>query len=214
MGKSDSFVFPFYTQSIKPYVSQAKSVAFLGFSKPNSFTDSFSIKKKEFFDYQLGNWDINASWILQDRFDLIVCTRCAYFSKDPEQFIRTALKYLSPTGALLVDWGLGDHWRFEKFKIGWIRDGEHEYAQYDKKHHIQSIYWRPEFDDNPTVLRFFDACAKFGYDTSIKISNFVEKEVPYICSTKFDELVFYDFLFLWPHMPQLTLLTIFKAPAG
>jgi len=211
MGKSDSFVFPFYKESLNHYINNPQSVAFLGFSAPNSFTDTFDIKKKEFYDYQLGNWDINSNWTLQDKFDLIVCTRCAYFAKDPEAFIKTSLKHLLPGGILLVDWGLGDHWRFEKFKIGWVRDEEHEYALYDEKHHLQSAYWLPEFDNNQIVQDFLISCSRFGYDSSVGISKYIEKEVPNVCSLKFDELIFYDFLFLWPKFPQLTLLTIFKA---
>ena len=27
---------------------------------------------------------------------------------------------------LLADWGLGDHWRYEDFKVGWVKGEEHE----------------------------------------------------------------------------------------
>lgn len=211
MGKSDAYVFPFYKNSLKPYVNHCDNVAFLGFSAPNHFTDSFDIKNKEFYDYQLGNWDINSNWVLKSKFNLIICTRCAYFAKDPRQFIQKSLQHLSPGGTLLVDWGLGDHWRFKKFKIGWVRDEEHEYASYEEKHYLQSAYWLQKFDKEPKVLQFLDACKQFGYDTSVSISKYIEQEVPNVCSIEFDELVFHDFLFLWPDFPQLTLLTLFKA---
>ena len=35
----------------------------------------------------MGNWDINTDWELKKKYNTIICTRCAYFAKNPEDFI-------------------------------------------------------------------------------------------------------------------------------
>ena len=85
MGKSDSFVFKEYLNVLNEYNNDSiKSVAFLGFPKENDFTLHVNGKIRHFYDLSLKNWDINSNWKLKQNYDLIVCTRCAYFSKNPQ----------------------------------------------------------------------------------------------------------------------------------
>ena len=126
MGKSDPFVFSEYEKALEGLT--ANSIAFLGFSKENNFTRKLQAPTRHFYDLSLSNWGINDDWNLSQKYDLIICTRCAYFAKDPQNFISKCINHLTSGGHALVDWGLGDHWRFQDFKVGWVKDGEHEYA--------------------------------------------------------------------------------------
>ena len=142
MGKSDAIIFPEYVQALSQIDRKINSVAFLGFSAENSFTRRILCENRSFYDLSLGNWNINSDWSLDKKYDLIVCTRCAYFSNNPDQFIEKCKAYLNEAGFALIDWGLGDHWRFENFKVGWVKDGEQEYA-YNENNFLHSCYWRP-----------------------------------------------------------------------
>ena len=101
----------------------------------------------------LDNWDINSDWLLPEKYDLIICTRCAYFSKDPADFIQKCKSILKPMGWLFVDWGLGDHWRFKNYKVGWLKDREHEYAAYNNfKSYVMSAVWNDKWEENQEVI--------------------------------------------------------------
>ena len=80
MGKSDAIIFPEYVQALSQIDRKINSVAFLGFSAENSLTRRILCENRSFYDLSLGNWNINSDWSLDKKYDLIVCTRCAYFS--------------------------------------------------------------------------------------------------------------------------------------
>ena len=80
MGRSDPHIMPWYRHHINP----EGKVALLGFRNNNVF-------KGDLYDQHLENWDINSEWELTQKYDTIICTRCAYFAKD-ESFM------------LILDW--------------------------------------------------------------------------------------------------------------
>ena len=207
MGKSDPIVFNAYRNCLedKPY----KSIAFLGFRNRSSFTDSISGIQKDFYDLGLKNWEINTHpWNINKKYDLVVCTRCAYFSKDPKKFLEEIVNITKPGGTFLLDWGLGDHWRFEDYKIGWIKNKEQEYAYHDKNY-LWSTVWHDEFVNDPEFQKFSNWVKKFNY-TSVKDAIF--KEVPSVLNL--NELVGIrmnvSLLSLWEDRPQLYIIVAGK----
>jgi SAM-dependent methyltransferase len=214
MGRSDPIVLKRYFSSIPDIFIE--SAAFLGFQSSNELTRAIKSKNKDFYDIDeksgASYWNINdKDWkIDKEKYDLVVCTRCAYFAKDPERFILQCKEILKPGGFLLVDWGLGDHWRFENYKIGWVKDGEHEYA-YSKENFLWSTIWHDTFSSNIDVENFTKNVSKFGY-TDIKTA--IEKEVPSILSLNhvaksFDSIT-YSILNLWEDSPQLYIILLCK----
>ena len=117
MGRSDPYIYSFYKGNIAP----RGKTALLGFTD-NTFFDG------DLYDLQLKNWDINSSWQLHEKYDTIISLRCPYFAKDPQEFIRRCYNSLNDGGVLYADWGLGDHWRFKQYKVGWVKDGEQEHG--------------------------------------------------------------------------------------
>jgi len=105
----------------------------------------------DLYDLSLGNWEINSEWKLPRKYDTIICTRCAYFAKDPDDFIKQCYDNLNENGLLYVDWGLGDHWRFAEFKVGWVKGGEQEYA-FGDDNYLWSMVWDDTFLKNELVL--------------------------------------------------------------
>ena len=122
MGRSDPYIFDEYLKfltSEQVRLNESARVAFLGFQGHNDLTMAIRAKEADFYDLALGNWDINSDWELQHRdYDMIVSTRCPYFAKDPADFYARCKSHVRLGGFIFLDWGLGDHWRFEKFKIG------------------------------------------------------------------------------------------------
>jgi hypothetical protein len=204
MGKSDVFVLHDYVEMTKDL--RPKRAAFLGSTKQDAFSSTFCCEK-DFYDIQLGNWNINSAWELSGTYDFIACTRCAYFAADPDDFIKRCKAHLDIDGKLFVDWGLGDHWRFNKYKVGWVRDGEHEWACFDGNF-LHSCMWREEFSRDPVVEKFWNAvCAleKAGYDATDSIDAVVRREVPRIVDYRFSAI---RFRYLWPEQPQLYIMTL------
>lgn len=200
MGKSDPYIFHFY-KSILPDRHYEK-VALLGNQKDNAFTASIKCQEKDFYDLSLDNWNINdENWKINKKYDLVVSTRCPYFSKDPKVFIEKCLSMLNPGGAALLDWGLGDHWRFDNYKVGWVKDDEHEFA-YDNDNFLWSTIWHDSFTKHPNYQDFQNNIKKFGYE-NVEIA--MRKEVPAILELK--ELtnvnIKTSILSLWPNRPQL-----------
>lgn len=208
MGKSDPIIFEEYRSMLD--MLEPTSIAFLGFTSRPPFISCSRIDY-DVFDRSLGNWEINSAWSLPKKYDLIICTRCPYFAKDPHDFIQRCKLHLNPGGHLFVDWGLGDHWRFEKFKIGWIRDGEHEFA-YASDNFLYSCLWREEFIREDEVRRFWQACrSKPPYDAHLSLddlTSIIRNEVPAVIDYKFERL---RFKFLWPDSPQLYIMTLSTA---
>lgn len=220
MGKSNRYVFPAYMRVIGNNdtdgvdFSGVRSIAFLGFPKEDEITSRLPAGTRDFYDLSLDNWNINdVRWDLkQDTYDMIVCTRCAYFAKDAGFFLRQCSNHLNPEGYLFVDWGLGDHWRFENYKVGWVRDGEHEHA-YADDNFLHSCYWRPDFEAHPPVHMFWEYARETGgYDGDVWLSEVVRQEVPSIVSSPPLQLEIVDeqFLFLWPDAPQLYVIQLFR----
>ena len=156
MGRSNDFLFPFYKRHIKPQ----GDVALLGFTDNTLF-------EGDLYDLQLNNWNIKDDWELKKKYDTIISLRCPYFAKDPEKFIKKCYDNLNKGGKLYVDWGLGDHWRFSKYKLGWVRDGEHEYA-YGNDNYLWSFLWDDLFLNDPQFELFNARVAKHGYKDNIK----------------------------------------------
>jgi hypothetical protein len=126
--------------------------------------------------------------------------------------IESFYNLLEPGGVLFIDWGLGDHWRFKDYKIGWVKNKEHEFA-YDKNNFLWSSIWYEDFKNHPEFLKFEKIVKKFGYDD---VKNAIEKEVPYCLTlnslTLEQPVIQYNILALWPESPQIYfLLNIKKA---
>tara|TARA_R110001592_G_C13189919_1_gene752323 strand:+ start:5549 stop:6151 length:603 start_codon:yes stop_codon:yes gene_type:complete len=191
MGKSNTILTPIY-KSLSP--NKGKT-ALLG------FTDN-SLFEGDLYDLQLKNWDINSKWGLPKKYDNIISIRCPYFSKNPEDFILRCYNNLNEEGTILLDWGLGDHWRFEKYKIGWIKEGEQEYC-YGKENFLWSTVWSDDFLNDYEYKKFSNYVFKFGYSD---IKKAIFKEVPCVLNLDFIKNYFdisYKLLTLWEDSPQL-----------
>jgi SAM-dependent methyltransferase len=115
-------------------------------------------------------------------------------------------KFLKPGGKLLIDWGLGDHWRFENYKVGWVKDGEHEWA-YEEDNFLWSYIWDDEYEFiNTEVIKFKDRIKKLGYDGN-NLKDIIKNEVPVIFIAhpgSFGEKnMKISHLALWEDLPQL-----------
>jgi hypothetical protein len=163
MGGSNHIVFPFYTEHIRC----KDPVALLGFADNSVF-------QGDLYDRKLENWDINAAWKLNRKYKTIICTRCAYFAKDPKDFMTRCFDNMEDNGNLYVDWGIGDHWRFESFKVGWVKNGEHEHA-FGKENYLWSMVWDDSFMENEQCRIFQKAIEKYGY---LDLKKAVYDEVP------------------------------------
>lgn len=206
MGKSDPYVFNLYSSVLSQGGIRQNSVAFLGFSGENSFTLGVKAINRDFYDLSLNNWEINSEWKLNRNYDLIVSTRCPYFSKDPKDFLKRCLDHLAPGGHALIDWGLGDHWRFSDYKVGWCRNGQREFA-YTRENFLNSCYWNSSLESDEETNKFWEAVKKgnFGYENEVSLREIVEKEVPVLIDykTKITKT-----LFMWPQSPQLYIATL------
>lgn len=207
MGKSDPIIFEEYRKALKG-LKAPSSIAFLGFPGENNLTMSLNASVKNFYDLSLNNWEINDDWSLGQKYDLIVCTRCAYFSKDPEVLIKKIKNHLTVGGHALIDWGLGDHWRFKQYKVGWIRNGEQEYA-YHPSNFLHSCYWNDNLSKDEQVQDFWKAVKSnpnFGYEGK-KLEDIITSEVPQLVDYACEKLLT---KFLWPESPQLYIITLIK----
>jgi len=200
LGRSDPLVFPWYRDAIK--IPSGSRVLFLGQTGHNDLSRSLMCEA-EFRDITLGNWDINGPLESIHLYDAIVCTRCAYFSIDPKSFIDKCLSVLRPGGKLFADWGLGDHWRFSRFRVGWNGSDEQEFAVYaGEKQHLRSSVWRDDLEVNPDVLKFKSHIEKFGYVGSLRPVIATEVDSLYEIPPE----VAVRCLSLWPESPQLYIL--------
>tara|TARA_Y100000310_G_scaffold218705_1_gene219998 strand:+ start:2874 stop:3479 length:606 start_codon:yes stop_codon:yes gene_type:complete len=191
VGRSDPIIQNFYKSNIKP---EGKA-ALLGFTENRWF-------EGDLYDLQLGNWDINSDWELGQKYDTIISLRCPYFAKDPEDFVRRCHSHLNPGGYLYADWGLGDHWRFDNYKIGWCKDGEQEYA-YKNDNFLWSTVWDDSFLEDERFKLFSSRVKKFNYDD---VKKAIFGEVPSILQLNdikrsFD--ISYNILTLWEDKPQI-----------
>lgn len=202
MGRSDVYLIPAYQNVVNK--RDWGSIGFFGFEKPNSLTSFFNSENKDFYDLALDNWDINSfPYKNKSTYDLIVCTRVAYFSKEPLRMINNFKKMLNPGGKILIDWGIGDHWRFDNYKIGWVKDGEHEWC-YKKDNFLWSAIWHDSMLEDLHFQEFASNVKKLGYND---VRNSIFKEVPVVVNIEdilrlgFD--VKYKLFNLWKDKPQL-----------
>jgi len=194
LGRSNPYIYSFYRKHIKP----EGQTALLGFTNNQWFNG-------DLYDLQLNNWNINNDWELNKKYDTIISLRCPYFAKEPEDFIKRCCNSLNENGKLYVDWGLGDHWRFENYKIGWVKDEEQEYA-YEDNNHLWSAVWDDEFLTDLNFKLFEERVEKFGY-TDIRKAIF--DEVPSILEVDLIKKYFdvsYNIIALWEDHPQLYVL--------
>jgi len=205
MGKSNPIVFNFYLKNLNTFYY--KDVALFGQDKDNEFTKLIKSENKDFFDLSLGNWNINNYPYKHDKkYDLVLCTRCAYFSKNPEKTLNEFYNSLNPGGTIFIDWGLGDHWRFNNYKIGWLKNSEHEYA-YCKDNFLWSTVWHDSLLGNSEYKLFEKWTKSFNY---LNVKQAIFDEVPSVLDiTKFDNVEI-DVKALWPNSPQLYILCKFK----
>jgi len=205
MGKSDPYVFSFYNDLLNKsdfINSPEKKIGFFGFEKENIFSMQFASTKKKFFDIKLKNWDINffPYNITGEKFDLIVCTRVAYFCKSVIKMIEEFKKSLNPGGKILIDWGYGDHWRFKDYKIGWVKNNEHESA-YFKENMLWSGFWDESLLKDLNYLKFCKWVQKKGY---LDVKKAIFEETPHILFAKDIKSNFtLSTLALWEEDPQL-----------
>ena len=119
MGKSDPYLLRYYLSFLEDKCYDV--VGYFGQACDNFISKNIRSKESFFYDLSLKNWNINTfPYKVNKKFDLIVCTRCAYFSKEPIKMLLEFKSMLNPGGTILIDWGLGDHWRFDMFKVGWV----------------------------------------------------------------------------------------------
>ena len=206
MGKSDPHIFSAYKRALTAEVldNTYHNACFLGNINHNSFTANIKSVFAEFHDLHLNGWNINnLPWkISNQKFDFISCTRCAYFSKNPELFFSELDRILSPGGRFIVDWGLGDHWRFDNYKVGWKKEEEHEYA-YNDKNYLWSTIWHDSFEKHPEFIKFESWIKKFGYENA---KEAIKSEVPVIFNLKDINKNFLfkiDMITLWEDLPQI-----------
>jgi hypothetical protein len=184
---------PLYNQ----FIPKKEPVAILGCTE-----NYLNLNNADLYDLQLNNWDINSDWELNKKYNSIISTRCPYFAKNPETFITKCHEYLNDGGEIFVDWGLGDHWRFKNYKIGWVKDGEHE-SFYGEGNYLWSTVWDDSFLKHPQFLLFKKRVERFGYKDMKKA---ITDEVPSILDLEFIRKYFdieYDLLALWEDTPQL-----------
>ncbi len=189
MGISDTILFS--PKGLYSKIRPDGKVALLGFSDNSKFSG-------DCYDLKLKNWNINTPWQLKKKYDTIICLRCAYFAENPEDFIKRCYESLNDGGRLYVDWGLGDHWRFNNFKVGWTKDGEHEYC-YGEDNFLWSTVWDDSLLKDFHVQGFQNEIKKNGYES---LKKAVKEEVPQILSFNFIEEYFDFFIDAFYHSPN------------
>jgi len=200
LGRSDPIVFEWYSDKIR--VVKGSDVLFLGQPRHSLFTQTLDCRA-DFRDITLGNWDIKHDLVTDRLYDAVICTRCAYFSPRPKSLVSQCLSVLRPGGKLFIDWGLGDHWRFPTFSVGWNRGDEKEFAVYAcERQYLRSAVWRESLEQDDQVLDFKRNIQKFGY--SGMLGQTIRQEVDSVYEIPDSAIV--SCLSLWPDSPQLYIL--------
>lgn len=195
MGRSDAVLEKYYNALVRPQ----GETALLGFTNNKWFGG-------DLYDLQLKNWNINDDWNLEKKYDTIISLRCPYFAKDPEAFIERCHNHLNDDGKVYLEWGFGDHWRFENYKIGWFKDAEHEYA-YGPDNYLWSGVWDDTFLSDSHFKAFEERVKRrFGYSD---VKGAIYQETPKVLELNAFKKYFnlsYNILTLWEDMPQLYIL--------
>lgn len=163
MGVNDPTVFGFYRKEI----TVKQPCALLGATNNRLFAG-------DLYDITLGNFDINSDWYLKKKYNTIICTRCAWFAKDPADFIKRCHQSLYRNGRLYVDWGLGEHFcRDKDFKIGWRKNDQQDVIHYEIRtpdarqeydSHLWSVVWSDIIMKHEQCKIFIEAIKKYGYN--------------------------------------------------
>ena len=167
MGMTDQYLHEIYKKEF-PNPKRGK-IALLG------STDN-ELSRGDLYDLALGNWDINSDWTLPKKYNAIISTRCPYFAKDPLLFIQKCHENLKKNGEIFLDWGLGDHWRFPRYKVGWIKEGEHEWA-YHEDNKLWSTVWDDSFLEDKEFQKFEDRVRELGHIKGY-VKDTIFQEVP------------------------------------
>jgi SAM-dependent methyltransferase len=198
MGKSNGILESIYKSKIK----RNGKVAVLGATSINYLSEDNQI---DYFDLSNG-WNINCDWNIEKKYDLIICTRCLYFCKDPEDFFKRCYESLKEDGQILIDFGLGHHWtKFKEFKIGWVKNGEHE-SEYKEENYLWSCLWDKKFENDEQFNLFCNWVRKFNYPEKNDVLQAIYQEVPVVINLYHIEKYFdinYELLTLWKNQPQL-----------
>jgi hypothetical protein len=198
MGKSDKYLIPIF----KKLFPKKKPSALLGFSKIPDFMENKN--DIDLYDLSLSNFDLNTDWKLKRKYKSIICTRCLYFCKDPIKFLLKCKEYLDNDGEIFIDFFYGHGWtRFKNFKVGWVKNGEHEW-EYNENNFLWSGIWDDSFLDNEHVKLFEKRIIKHGY-TDLKKA--VKDEFPTLIEISSIKNIYkyvnLNFFALWDDMPQL-----------
>jgi SAM-dependent methyltransferase len=150
-------------------------------------------------------WEINSEWKLNGKYDLIVSTRCPYFAKNKMQFLENIKRHLTDEGEFFLDWGLGDHWRFKNYKVGWKKDGEHEWA-YGENNFLWSTFWCKSLVVDDEVQKFENWINPW-YENEY-LDHIIYREVPVVFenidfSLAGLQIVKTHTKALWPDVPAL-----------
>lgn len=217
MGKSNPIVFGWYRELLPK--RRYERIALLGATQLDGFTGSIDHGSHDCFDLTLDNWKINDDWnIEKGMYDLVVCTRCPYFAEDPKRFVERCLELVRPGGVVFLDWGLGDHWRKEKYLVGWQDPdtGTQEDVHYGS--HVSklwSCYWDPKLDMTLEAVEFLGYAAhqvQGGYDGAT-LTEIIQSEVPHVIGPDDVSPSAVELLTLWPQSPQLYIATVFVKDA-
>ena len=205
MGRSDPYLKSFYMSMLEG--EEYETIGLFGQAEDNFVSSEIKSSKRYFYDMSLKNWNINAfPYNVEEKFDLIVCTRCAYFSNNPEKMLEEFSQMLNPRGTILIDWALGDHWRFEDYKVGWIKNNEQEYA-YGQDNFLWSTVWHDSFLENDEYKFFENWVKRYGYED---VRTAIKDEVPVILNLSEYENAEFGIKALWPKRPQLYILCKFR----
>ena len=162
-------------------------------------------------EFKLSNGDLTSiynsrTFCLYEDIDKIISQGLAKGGSLENAIVVKDNKILNDNGHLLVDWGLGDHWRFEEYKVGWVKNEEQEYC-YGEDNFLWSTVWHESFLNHSECQKFSEWIKKKKYDDLEKAIN---DEVPSILSPEklsgLFKSVMIDMVSLWEESPQLYIL--------
>lgn len=221
MGRSDPIILPWYERMIRTHCKPRMNdrVAFLGFSHANQLVNALrnDFKACDLYDLQLDNWNINGDDTIIGQYDLIVCTRCAYFACDINSFMSSIMSHLSVDGCAFIDWGYGTHFATSdgSFMVGWhdVKTDRFVVTTYaNVSAPLRSGYWCMSLDHHPASRLFRDRIRTKGYDDNRTLREIISDEVPHLVID--DDIIIkpyaIDALCLWCDRPQLYVACAFR----